>query len=310
LAPTKPIERRTLFGVLTSEMQLRNYSHRTIKAYRSCILSFVKYFHPLHPRELTEDDIRNYLLHLITEEKHAAGTVNQVFNALRLLYVDLYKKPFVIVSLPRPKKEKKLPDVLNEDEVKRLFAAVRNLKHRTMLMLAYASGLRVSELVQLRIEDIDGRRGLIHIRDAKGKRDRFTVFPESLRTQLLTYWKSVKLGSRGWLFPGQTSEHHLATRSIQAVFERAVREAKIEKPVSMHTLRHSFATHLLEHGTDLRYIQELLGHQSVKTTEVYTHISTRELGKIRSPLDFLNSNDEQVTPGQAQKRLGSGKKEE
>jgi len=185
-----------------------------------------------------------------------------------------------------------LPDILNENEVKRLFKCVTNLKHRTMLMLAYASGLRVSELVRLRVEDIDGERGVIHIRNAKGKQDRLTLFPQSLRPQLLAYWKSSSLGIKGWLFPGYSFDHHLAERSIQAVLERALKHAGIGKPASMHTLRHSFATHLLEHGTGLRYIQELLGHQSVRTTEVYTHVTNRVLGKIVSPLDFLSGKNE------------------
>jgi integrase/recombinase XerD len=301
--------RPSLWAKARQEMHLRNYSHKTIKAYLSCLRSFVRYHRPRHPRELTEGDIRNYLLHLITEKKHASGTVNQAFNALRLLYVDLYKKPFVIDSLPRPVREKKLPDVLNENEVIRLFSSVKNLKHRTMLMLAYASGLRVSEVVRLRIEDIDGQRGLIHIRDAKGKRDRFTVLPESLRGELLAYWREYKLERSGWLFPGQKSDHHLAERSIQAVAERARKAAGIQKPVSMHTLRHSFATHLLEHGTDLRYIQELLGHRSVRTTEVYTHVSNKVLGKIRSPLDFLARNYEHELTRKNVKLLNSAKKE-
>jgi len=293
------------FETVRRELRLRNYSYKTIKAYVSCLRSFVNYFQPRHPRDLTEHDIRDYLLYLLTEKNHAAGTVNQVFNALRLLYVDLYKKPMVIESLPRPQKEKQLPDVLNEDEVRRLFASVTNLKHRTMLMLTYASGLRVSELVRLRVEDIDGERGVIHIRKAKGKRDRFSIFPASLRPQLLAYWKVSKLGMSGWLFPGQSHDHHLAERSIQAVLERALKQAGISKPVSMHTLRHTFATHLLEQGTDLRYIQELLGHQSVRTTEIYTHVSNRVLGKIISPLDFLSGKNEHEATSERRKLLTS-----
>jgi integrase/recombinase XerD len=301
--------RRGFYQTIRRELTLRNYSHSTIKAYLSCLRSFVKFQRPKHPREATEDDIRRFLLHLLENEQLAAGTVNQVFNALRFLFVELYKRPMVIDRLPRPRKDRKLPDVLSEPEVRRLFASVDNLKHRTMLMLAYASGLRVIELVRLRIEDIDGDRGLIHIRDAKGKRDRFTVFPESLRAQLITYWKDSRLGSQGWLFPGQTHAHHLAARSIQAVLRRALKTARMEKPVSMHTLRHSFATHLLEHGTDLRYIQELLGHQSVKTTQIYTHVTTRAIGKIRSPLDFVLSDHEHGLTGEGQKLLDSGEKE-
>ena len=280
------------YETIRRELRLRNYSPKTIKAYVSCLRSFVAHFKPRHPRHLAQSDIRNYLVYLITEKKHSAGTVNQVFNALRLLYVDLYKKPFVIGALPRPQKDSKLPDVLSPVEVKRLFASVDNLKHRTMLMLAYASGLRVGELVRPRIEDVDGDRGLMHIRTAKGKRDRFTVFPESLRDQLLAYWKQYNLGTSGWHFPGYTIDRHLGERSIQAVMERALRQSGIKKPVSMHTLRHSFATHLLERGTDLRYIQALLGHQSVRTTEVYTHVSNRALGRIISPLDFFSGKNE------------------
>ena len=276
-----------LFDVLTQEMRLRNYSPKTIKAYKSCIRSYAQHIAPKHPREADNTEIKNYLLYLLTEKKSPASTVNQVFNALRLLYVDLYHKPFVIGTLPRPRQEQKLPDVLNEEEVLRIFRAVENLKHRTMLMLTYASVLRVSEIVKLRIEDLDGERGLIHIRDAKGKKDRYTILPESMKGLLNQYWNTYKLSSSGWLFPGANPGQHLSARSIQAVLEHAVQMADINKPISMHTLRHSFATHLLEQGTDLRYIQELLGHQSSKTTEIYTHVSKKSLGKIKSPLDRL-----------------------
>jgi integrase/recombinase XerD len=296
------------YDTVKRELRLRNYSHKTIKSYISNLRSFVKYIHPVHPRDVNENTIKNYLLYLIEEKMFTAGTVNQAFSALRFLYVDLYEKPFVIGKLPRPLKEKKLPDVLNEEEVIRIFREVHNLKHRTMLMLAYASGLRVSELVRLRIEDIYGKRGLIHIRDAKGKKDRFTLFPESLREQLLAYWKAYKLGTSGWLFPGDAANKHLAARSIQAVLKRAIIAGGITKPVSIHSLRHSFATHLLEHGTDLRYIQALLGHQSVRTTEVYTHVSTKSIGQVRSPLDFLMRKDEHVLPAHTEKPLKSGKK--
>ncbi len=260
---------------------------KTIKAYKSCIRSYAQRIAPKHPREASNAEIRNYLLYLLTEKKSPASTVNQIFNALRLLYVDLYHKPFVIGNLPRPQKEQKLPDVLNEEEVLRIFRSVENLKHRTMLMLTYASGLRVSEIVKLRIEDLDGERGLIHIREVKGKKDRYTLLPESMKGLLNQYWKTYELGNSGWLFQGANPGQHLSARSIQAVLENAVEKSGIKKSISMHTLRHSFATHLLEQVTDLRYIQELLGHQSSKTTEIYTHVSKRILGKIKSPLDRL-----------------------
>ncbi len=292
---TKEKTKIGFYEKIKEELLLRNYSYMTIKSYISCLRSFVKYFHPKHPRDIDNSEIKKYLLYLLTEKKSQASTVNQVFNALRFLYVDLYKKTFVIETLPRPRREKKLPDILNENKIRYLFQNVNNYKHRIMLMLAYASGLRVGELVRIRIEDIDGQRGLIHVRDAKGKKDRYTLLPESLRTYLLTFWKEYRLGMKGWLFPGQTPDKHLSERSIQNVLMRSLKAAEIEKQVSMHTLRHSFATHLPEHGTDLRYIQELPGHQSVRTTEIYTHVSNRYIGKIHSPLDYLLEKNENET---------------
>jgi site-specific recombinase XerD len=275
------------FETVRREMRLRNYSHKTIKSYLSCLRAFVYYFAPRHPRVITNDDIKRYLLVLLEEKHLAASTVNQVFNALRFLYVELYRLPFVIGHLPRPKKDRKLPDVLSEEEISRIFHAVKNLKHRTMLMFAYASGLRVGEVINLCIQDIDGKRKLVHVRSAKGKKDRFTILSDALLGMLHMYWKIYGLGAEGWLFPGINKGYHISARSIQAVFERAVKQANINKAVSMHTLRHSFATHLLEHGTDLRYIQALLGHESSKTTEIYTHVSNKSIGKIKSPLDYL-----------------------
>jgi integrase/recombinase XerD len=283
--------RPAFFETVRRELRLRNYSHKTVKAYLSCLRLFVRFFQPRHPRDLTDEDLRRYLLYLLEEKKYTAGTVNQVFNALRFLYVELYHRPFVIGTLPRPQRERKLPDVLSESEVSEILRSVRNLKHLTMLLLTYASGLRVSEVVTLRMGDFDSERGLIHIRGAKGKKDRYTLLPESMLRVLHRYCRQYGLGAGGWLFPGSEPSHHLSVRSIQNVFARAVTSAKITKPVSMHSLRHSFATHLLEHGTDLRYIQALLGHQSLKTTEIYTHVSKRELSRIRSPIDFLETQN-------------------
>jgi integrase/recombinase XerD len=272
-----------LFEVLSRELRLRNYSPKTIKAYKSIIRSFAHHFKPRHPRELTENDIRNYLLYLLEEKQSASSTVNQAFNALRFLYVDLYKMPFVIGSIPRPKKERKLPDVLDQEEVLKIFNAVDNLKHKTILMLIYSAGLRVGESVRLKIEDIDSKRKVIHLRGAKGKKDRYTLLSDVVLEKLREYFKQYR--PREYLFKGAEERKHLSERRMQSVFERAVKTAGIRKPVSVHTLRHSFATHLLEIGVDLRYIQELLGHASSKTTEVYTHVSQKTLGKIVSPLD-------------------------
>jgi len=292
-----------LFEVLTSELKLRNYSPKTIKAYKSCIRSFVVHFQSRHPRDLENKDIRAYLVYLLDEKRQSAGSVNQVYNALKFLYSALYKRPFVIDQLPRPRKERKLPDILNESEVANIFDAVDNLKHKMMLMLAYASGLRVSEVVRLCIEDLDAERKLIHVRDAKGKKDRYTILPESILPMLQEYWRTYRLGRSGWLFSGAAPGGHLSERSIQAVLQKALNKAGIRKPASMHSLRHSFATHLLEQGTDLRYIQKLLGHGSSKTTEIYTHVSSKDLGKIRSPFDFIHAKGKLASEKLMPKRL-------
>jgi site-specific recombinase XerD len=279
------------YETIRKEMQVRNYSPLTVRAYLSHLRAFVRHHYPRHPRELSEADIRDYLIYLLTEKKRPASTVNQAYNALRLLYVDLYDKPMVMQDLPRPQKESKLPDVLSEDEVRQIFRVIHNLKHRIMIMMAYACGFRVSELVSLRLEDIDVQRGLIHVRGAKGKKDRYTILPQSMIPLLHHYSTVGGLGHSGWLFPGAKPGTHLAVRSIQEVLQDALRRAGITKAASMHTLRHSFATHMLERGTDLRYIQELLGHRSPKTTQIYTHVSAKVLGRLKSPIDFLGGNN-------------------
>lgn len=303
-------EQPGFFETVQREMRIRGYRHKTIKSYLSCLRGFVRYFHPRHPRSLTDGDIRRYLEYLLIEKRHSAGTVNQVFNALILLYKELYRTPFVIDELPRTAKAKKLPPILNEEEIVRLFSTVKNKKHLLVLMLTYASGLRVEEVVRIRIEDIDSERGLMHIRDAKGMRDRYTIFPASLREPLLEYWKEEELGTTGWLFPGAVRKRHLSERSMQAVIQRAKERSGIGKHVTMHTLRHSFATHLLDRGVDIRFIQQLLGHQSIKTTEIYTHVTTKEIGKIRSPLDVLVGKNAHMLSQKNANLLGpAGRKE-
>jgi site-specific recombinase XerD len=278
-----------LFETLRREMRLRNYSHKTIKSYQSCIRGYIGFIRPKHPREATEGDIRRFLLHLVDHEDYAPSTVNQVINALRYLYVELYKRPMVLGDIPRPMKERKLPDVLSLEEVARIFNATENVKHKALLMVAYAGGLRVGEVVRLRIEDIDSGRNMTHVRKAKGKKERYTLLGNAALAILRQYWKEYH--PREWLFEGQDRkdgkpQRHLSERSAQEVFEHAVARARIGKPVTFHSLRHSFATHLLEAGVDLRYIQELLGHRSSKTTEIYTHVSERKVEQIRSPLDL------------------------
>ena len=279
---------------LRRELRLRNYSPKTIKSYTSCIRTFVKYWGARGVIELSGEDIRRYLLFEIEHEGLSASTVNQIFNALRFLYVEVLKKPFVIGGIPRPQTEKKLPVVLSQEEVKKIFSVARNPKHRVMLMLVYSAGLRVGEVVKLEPRDIDSSRGLIHVRGGKGRKDRYTVLSPLILEQLRGYWKLFR--PLRWLFEGERPGKSYSIRSAEKVFENAVKAAGIEKEVSIHSLRHSFATHLLESGVDLRYIQELLGHTSSKTTEIYTHVTQKKLGLIRSPIEqIMDSTENQKT---------------
>jgi site-specific recombinase XerD len=272
-----------LFTVLMQEMRLRNYLPKTIKAYKSCIRSLAAYVEPKNPRELTNEEIRQFLVYQVEEKKLSSGTISQMINAFRFLYVELYKRPLILKDLKRPRKERKLPVVLSEAEVRMIFDALGNLKHRTMLMLVYSTGIRVGELVHLKPEDIDSGRKMIHIHGGKGKKDRYTILADVVLEGLREYWKAYK--PKIWLFEGQTEGKPYSPRSAQQVFEQAKEKAGIRKQISIHSLRHAFATHLLEQGTDIRFIQELLGHSSVRTTEIYTHVSKRTIGTIRSPIE-------------------------
>ncbi len=274
-----------LFEVLRKELRLRNYSHKTISAYSSSIRGLARYFRPRHPRELSSAEIRGYLLHLMDDEHVAASTINQILNALRFLYVELYKKPFILGEVPRPKKARQLPVVLSLEEVQQLFKVVGNPKHRCLLMVTYSGGLRVSEVVKMKREDIDETRMLIHIHKAKGQKDRYTLLGKATLVELKKYLAGCPVSE--WVFPGERESGYLSAESAQKIFKSAARKAGIVKSVSIHCLRHSFATHLLESGVDLRYIQELLGHSSSRTTEIYTHVSKRVIGQIVNPIDKL-----------------------
>lgn len=269
------------FNSLKKELISRKYSLQTIKVYLCYNKDFLKVARK-SPEEITNSDIRNYLFHLVEERKISTSTLNIAINALKFYYGIILKKNF-IHEIRRPHKDKKLPVVLSREEVARIFSAIDNIKHKAPLMLIYSAGLRVSEVVKLELEDIDRKRRLIHIRVAKGRKDRYTLLSDVALNILRNYWKEYQ--PKKWLFSGIRLERRISTRTVQAIFEQAKFKAGITKEVSVHSLRHSFATHLLERGTDLRYIQELLGHKSSKTTEIYTHVSNRDLRKIQSPLD-------------------------
>lgn len=242
-----------------------------------------RYFAPRHPRDLSNEDIRKYLLHLIEDKHYSSGSVNQAFNAIRFLYVELYKRPLVIAGIPRALKDNKLPVVLSQTEILEILKVVKNVKHRAILMVTYSGGLRVGETVKLRLSDIDSKRMMIFVQGAKGRKDRYTLLSEAALAQLREYCREYR--PKEYLFEGWNGRKHLSERTAEKVFDDAVEEAGVQKDVSIHSLRHSFATHLLEAGVDIKYIQELLGHSRTRTTEIYTHVSQKVLGKIVSPLD-------------------------
>lgn len=280
------MKKEKVFQLLHKVMKLKNYSKNTMKNYLSHVRNLLHYYER-DVDDISHDDITDYLLYLLEERCCSASYVNQAISAIQLLYVGVLGRASVVVSLPRPKKEKKLPEILSKDEVLRILESVYNLKHKAMLTLAYSAGLRVGEVAAMTIKDIDSKRMLIHVKQGKGRKDRYTLLSKNTLLLLREYVRMYR--PREWLFEGQQPNNHISERTIQRVFEEACKRAGIKKDVSIHTLRHSFATHLLEGGVDIRYIQNLLGHCDCKTTQIYTHVSKRYISGITSPLDSMQA---------------------
>jgi integrase/recombinase XerD len=267
------------------EMLIRKrYSPNTIKTYLSYMKSFVEEFNGRKPESIRTSEINTYISKLISTKNISASQQNQRISAIKFYYEKVLGRKRMYFQLSRPKKEKKLPRVLTVEEVERILKHCTNPKHKCILMTLYSGGLRRSELINLKITDIDSDQMLIKITDSKGNKDRHTLLSETLLKLLQDYIKFYK--PKYWLFEGQGGGQYSAT-SIENIMRRALKKAKINKHATPHTLRHSFATHLLEQGINLRYIQELLGHSSTKTTEIYTHVSSRQLSNIKNPLDNL-----------------------
>lgn len=269
----------------TEKLVVMRYSESTRKTYEACFEEFINYYHWKPLRELSEQEIRTYMRYLVEERGISSSYQNQAINAIKFYYEKVLGGPRSVYYIERPRTEKALPVVLSSAEVERILAATLNLKHRCMLMTAYSGGLRLSELLNLRPGDIDSDRMLINIRGGKGRKDRVTLLSLKLLEELRKYFRQYR--PRSYLFEGQMGGRY-AARSIQNVLHRSCQKAGLSKRVSMHTLRHSFATHLLEAGVNLRYIQSLLGHASPKTTEIYTHVTTKGMGVLRSPLDDMS----------------------
>ena len=272
---------------MKGDLELRGLSPHTRDNYLRHVSQFSCHY-GRSPRHLGEKDIKEYLLYLIREKKVSTSTVNQCYHALKFLYERTLNRMWVMARVPRVKRLKQLPVVLDREEVESLFSVTKNLKHRAILMLIYSSGLRLTEAAHLKVTDIDSKRMLVRIKQGKGRKDRYTILSKAALEVLREYWSQYR--PKEWLFAGRFPGKPLTGRSIQKVLIKAKKLAGIKKPATVHTLRHSFATHLLEAGTDLYHIQLLLGHRSLNTTTIYLHVSRKELARIVSPLDLAHNS--------------------
>jgi len=266
------------------KLLLKRYSPNTVKLYKQALIGFFYTYPETLPEDISESQIKDFLKEGIEGKNWKESTQNGYVNAIKFYYERVLGREKKIYDI-RAKKAENLPGVLSQEEVKLLFKAVENIKHKTILMLIYAAGLRVSELTNLRKRDVIKDRMQIFIKGGKGKKDRYSIMSGKLMPLLEQYLQEYK--PNYWLFEGQDYGQY-SVRSVQAILRQAVDKSEVNPFATVHTLRHSFATHLLENGTDLRYIQQLLGHASSKTTEIYTHITRKGEEKLKSPLDFLD----------------------
>lgn len=285
---TLPNEKFLLINSFVHYLEVQRYSDRTITLYSDAVKTFLGYFRDRKPEELTGDDVAEFNLKYVLNNGFSASYQNQVISALKLLFRHILKKDMVIGEIERPFRGRSLPEIFSVEEVQLLLQKVKNLKHRAMLSLIYACGLRRSELIHLKINSIDSNRKLLIIKGSKGNKDRVVPLPESMILMLRAYYKDYQ--PKDWLFEGHMEGMQYSETSLREVFEKALERAKIRKKLTLHSLRHSYATHLLENGVDLRFIQELLGHKSSKTTEIYTHVTSKSIEKIKSPFENIKLN--------------------
>ena len=264
------------------DLQLCGTKARTQKTYLREAENLAKYFNR-SPAELGEEELKEYMLYLMKERHLSEGTFRYYVAGLKFLYRTTLKREWVVEKIRCPRREKKLPVILDISEVESLFSVTKNLKHKAMLMITYSSGLRVSETASLKLTDIDSKRMTVRISQGKGGKDRYSILSQTALEHLRQYWKKYR--PTEWLFEGQKKDDHITSQTIQTIFYAAKKRARITKPVSVHTLRHSFATHLIEAGTSLHHVQLLLGHRSPTTTTVYLHVSRLNLAQVISPLD-------------------------
>jgi integrase/recombinase XerD len=268
---------------MIEDMTMRNFAPRTQEGYIRAVKAFAGFL-GRSPSEASFEDVRRFQLHLVSSGT-GVPTVNHALTALRFLFTVTLRKPAVVLELPFIKEPRKLPVVLSPEEVARLLAAAPGLKYKAALSVAYGAGLRASEIISLKVSDIDSARMVIRVEQGKGRKDRYVMLSPHLLVLLRAWWKQAR--PQGWLFPGQSRVNPLTTRQLNRACHAAAQMAEIDKRVSLHTLRHSFATHLLEQKVDIRVIQVLLGHKKLDTTALYTRVAIKAIGEVTSPLDLL-----------------------
>jgi len=270
---------------MEADLRLRNLRPKTQVSYLGCARSYAAY-HMRSPAEMGTEEVRDFLVYLRDERHLQPSSIKVYVAALTFLYTNTLNRPEVVRPWLQPRIEKKLPEVLSLEEVEALLSAVESVKYRAVLMTAYGSGLRISEVCQLQVEDVDSGRMLLRIRNGKGGRERYSLLSPCLLEVLRAYWKAER-PAKPYLFPGQEPGKHLSDASVRKVQRKAAQQCGITKRATPHILRHCFATHLHDAGTDIRTIQVLLGHCSIRTTQIYTQVSPQHISKVKSPLDAL-----------------------
>lgn len=278
------MKKQEILDKFKKQIAIENYSLQTRKTYYSALKLFLEYIEKLNIEKVSENEIQNYLYICTTDRKYSYSTMKQIIATIRYLYRKIFAKPIPDALNIKLRKPSTLPTVLTTQNISKLLEVTANLKHKTILFLIYSAGLRLGELLELKIGDIDSEAMRIHVRQGKGKKDRYTMLSENILKMLREYYTEYK--PKNYIFEGRNGGKY-SSKSVQSVFKKALQKSGINKKATVHTLRHSFATHLLDEGTDIRYIQELLGHKRLETTQIYTHVSSYSIKKIKSPADKL-----------------------
>lgn len=279
------MKKQIILSTFEKKLTIANYSHQTIQNYESALSLFLDYISAKNVKEVSDRELEDYLYYSKNVKKYSYSSMKQVLASIRFLYIHVLEKPIPKCLNIKMKKPQTLPAVLSKTEVSKLIKGTLNIKHKTILLLIYSAGLRLGELLNLKIGDIDSSRYKIHVIQGKGKKDRYVVLSEKVLMILREYFKAYK--PKDFLFEGVQGGRY-SEKSVQSIMKQAIVKAGIKKNATVHTLRHSFATHLLDDGTDIRFIQELLGHKRLETTQIYTHVSSRSINKIKSPADSLD----------------------